>query len=454
MTQDIVKNLSSTDIVAQYLAFFRQHQHVELPGSSVVVPGSNTSFIIAGMQPLLPYLSGQETPPASRLTALQRCLRTDDADVVGSNASKLTCFHMLGNWSIDDYGKGETMAMALELLDIFGVDRERLWVTTFAGDVSLGIGPDEYTVSEWQRLGIPPERIVPLGVEDNLWPSSTTGGIGVCGPCTEMFVDRGIELGCGKSTCRPGCDCDRFLEFWNLVFIEYEQQADGSVAKMPFLSIDTGMGLERIAAILQDVRTVFDVDLFAPASVRLMELASSSGEQDNVARERARRMIVDHTRAALFAMLASIAPGRDGRNSVVRRLIRRAARQGRLLGIDEPFLGQLVSPLAQMHNALLTPEERRQIPAMITLFTEEEERFTRVLTIGLRELTQLEPDERGVVSGERVFELHAEKGFPSDLAAEVLSERGLTIDWESYRRVEEEHRDVSRRSVQSHFSSN
>lgn len=451
MTQDTMKRLLAADIVEQYLAFFRQREHVELPGSSIVVPGNSTSFIIAGMQPLLPYLSGKVTPPAPRLTALQRCLRTGDADAVGSNARKLTCFHMLGNWSVGDYGKGETMAMALELLDRFGVDRESLWVTTFAGDESLGIPPDEYTVSKWQRLGIPSGRIVPLGAEDNLWPSSSTGGIGVCGPCTEIFVDRGVELGCGEPTCRPGCDCDRFLEVWNLVFIEYEQQADGSVVKMPFLSIDTGMGLERMAAVLQDVRTVFDIDLFVPASMRLAELASIDGKLDDVALERARRMIVDHTRAALFAMLAGIMPGRDGRNSVVRRLIRRAARQGRVLGIDKPFLGQLVPPLVEAHDGLLTSIERQQIPVMITLFTEEEEHFTRVLTIGLRELAQLEPDGRGIVSGERIFELHAEKGFPSDLAAEILSERGLTVDWESYHRAEDVHRDVSRRSAKHHF---
>jgi len=446
-----MKKLSSADIVEQYLSFFRQRTHVELPGSSIVVPANSTSFIIAGMQPLLPYLRGQETPPAPRLTALQRCLRTDDADAVGSNARKLTCFHMLGNWSVGDYGKSETMAMALELLDNFGVSRDSLWVTIFAGDVSLGISRDEYTISEWQRLGIPPERIVPLGAEDNLWPSGTMRGPGLCGPCTEIYVDRGVEIGCGAPTCRPGCDCDRFLEFWNLVFIEYEQQTDGSLARLPFLSIDTGMGLERMAAVMQDVRTVFDIDLFIPASTRLAELALLSDEQDDPTRERARRMIVDHARAALFAMLAGVMPGRDGRNSVVRRLIRRAARQGRLLGIDETFLGQLVSPLAQAHDELLTPVERQQIPDMIALFKEEEERFTRVLTIGLRELAQLEPDERGVIPGERVFELHAEKGFPSDLAVEILSERGLTVDWESYRRAEEAHHDVSRRSAQSHF---
>ena len=449
MTHGTMKNLSSADIVEQYLSFFRQRRHVELPGSTVIESDNSTSFIIAGMQPLLPYLRGQETPPAPRLTALQRCLRTDDADAVGSNARKLTCFCMLGNWSVGDYGKGQTMAMALELLvDNFGVNRDSLWVTTFAGDVSLGILPDEYTISEWQRLGISSERIVPLGAEDNLW---TMGGSGPCGPCTEIYVDRGVELGCGEPTCSPGCDCDRFLEIWNLVFIEYEQLADGSLMKLPFLSIDTGMGLERMAAVMQDVRTVFDIDLFMPASTRLAELASSSGVQNNPGRERARRMIVDHTRAALFAMLAGVMPGRDGRNSVVRRLIRRAARQGRVLGIDEPFLGQLVSPLAQAHDRLLTPVERQQIPAMIALFAEEEERFAHVLTVGLRELAQLAPDERGVVPGERVFELHAEKGFPSDLAVEILSERGLTVDWESYRRAEEAHHEVSRRSARRHF---
>jgi len=449
MTHGTMKKLSSADIVERYLSFFKQRAHVELPGSPIAVSGNSTSFIIAGMQPLLPYLRGQETPPAPRLTAFQRCLRTDDAGAVGSNARKLTCFHMLGNWSVGDYGKGETMTMALELLvDNFGLNVDSLWVTTFAGDASLNISPDEYTIGEWQRLGIPPERIVPLGVEDNLW---TMGGPGPCGPCTEIYVDRGVEFGCGEPTCRPGCDCDRFLEIWNLVFIEYERLANGPLVKLPFLSIDTGMGLERMAAVMQDVTTAFDIDLFVPASTRLAELAPLPSKQSDPARERARRIIVDHTRAALFAMLAGVLPGRDGRNSVVRRLIRRASRQGRVYGIDGPFLGQLVPPLVQAHDELLATGERQQIPAITRMLAEEEERFARVLTIGLRELAQLEADERGIVPGERIFELHAEKGFPSDLAAEILAERGLSVDWQGYQRAEKAHHEVSRRSAQSHF---
>jgi alanyl-tRNA synthetase len=442
MTTNNVRALSSVEVVERYLSFFRTGGHAELPGSPIVVPGSSTSFIIAGMQPMLPYLRGQEQPPVPRLTSFQRCLRTDDADAVGINGKKLTCFHMLGNWSIGDYGKHDAIAMALDLLlNSFGLNAEKLWVTTFAGDAVLGVPADEVTIKEWLHVGIPGERIVPLGVDDNFW---TMGGPGPCGPCSEIFVDRGEALGCGRPGCQPGCECERFIEIWNLVFIEYERLPDGSLAPLPLRSVDTGMGLERIGVVLQGAESVFSIDLFVPAMTRLTELATTDVVGSGRSEFRARRMIVDHTRAALFAGLAGVQPGREGRSSVVRRLIRRASRQGRVLGIDGPFLGELVMPLVQGHAGLLTLEERLRVPEVIRMLTEEEERFSRVLTIGLRHLAQLEPGEHGLVPGERLFELHAEKGFPSDLAAEVLAERGLQVDWLGYERALAEHREVSR----------
>lgn len=449
MMNNTTQTLSSAWIVEQYLAFFRQRGHIELPGSPIVVPGNSTSFIIAGMQPLLPYLRGQQEPPAPCLTAFQPCLRTDDAGAVGTNSRKLTFFYMLGNWSIGNYGKREAMEMALELLlEHFGADKDTLWVTTFGDDDTLGVPPDEYTIGEWQRMGIPSQRIVSLGVEDNFW---TMGGPGPCGPCTELYIDRGESRGCGLPDCRPGCDCDRFMEVWNLVFMEYERFPDGIVTRLPFLSVDTGMGLERMAAVLQNKLTVFDIDLFVPANVKLSELSPAQNVESDPVKRRARHMIVDHVRAALFAMLAGVIPGRDGRASVVRRLIRRAARQGRMLGLDRPFLDELVPPLVQAHEAFVSPEDRRRIPAIISMLTGEEQRFSRVLSIGLRELALIEPDERGLVPGNFIFDLHAEKGFPSDLAAEILAERGLSVDWLGYERAETTHHEVSRKSAKRHF---
>lgn len=479
MSPNTTLPLSSPEIVARYLAFFRARDHLELPGMPLAAPGLTTSFVIAGMQPMISYLRGEDLPPHPRLLSLQRCLRTDDADAVGLNGRKCTSFHMLGNWSIGDYGRCEAIEMALALLDELRLPRELLRITYFGGDPALGLPPDEATVGEWLRVGIAPEVLVPLSREDNLW---TMGGPGPCGPCTELYVDRGEVLGCGKPDCRPGCECERYLEIWNLVFIQDEWLPDGRYEPLSVRSVDTGMGLERIAAALQGVPTVFDTDVFVLAQALLDELmgrgnklpafgggrgntlpAYGTGGDKSLlgvdggegalgtqmagavpAEERARRLIVDHARATLLAMLAGVEPDRGGRGSVVRRLIRRAARQGRVLGIERPFLGELFAPLVEGHAPLLSEEERARVPALARRVTGEEGRFARVLTAGLRELGRLQPAVDGLVPGERIYAMLADRGFPPDLAAEVLAERGLAVDWSGYERAREAHRAVSR----------
>ncbi|HEX6800042.1 MAG TPA: alanine--tRNA ligase-related protein [Ktedonobacterales bacterium] len=445
---------SSETIAREYLRFFTERDHLELPGSPLLVPGTTTSFVIAGMQPLMPFLRGQAAPPSQRLTAIQQCLRTVDIERVGGNARTLTSFFMLGNWSIGDYGRPEAIALALELLDHFGLDRSALWVTVFGGDADRGLGPDEAAAEEWRRAGLVSERIVPLGYDDNFW---TTGGPGPGGPCTEMYVDRGAEMGCGRPECRPGCDCPRFLEVWNLVFVEFEQQPDGTYEHLPLRSVDTGMGLERFAAVAQGVETVCDVDLFQPALQRLNELAPLRGGMDEGERaraDRARRIIMDHSRAALLASLAGVEPAPNGPGSVLRRLIRRAARQGAILGLRGLFLGELVPPLIEAHGSLLAADGgdlTARGRAVAEMLAREERGFSRVLSTGLRLLEREQPDERGVVPGERLFRLHAERGFPPDLAAEVLAERGLTVDWTGYEREVERHRTISRVSAERKF---
>ncbi len=410
MTTNQIHPLTSPEIVERYLSFFRGRNHIELPGSPLAVPGNTTSFIIAGMQPLLPYLRGQLTPPSSRLTALQRCLRTYDADAVGTNNKNNTSFHMLGNWSIGDYGKRKAIEMALDLLlNVFALDQSQLWITVFAGDSEMGIPLDEVAIQEWQRVGISSERIVPLGSEDNLW---TMGGPGPCGPCSEIFVDRGVNSTCTSQICQPGCPCERFLEVWNLVFMEYERLPEGPLVPLPWHNVDTGMGLERMAAVLQGKESVFEIDMFQPALTHLAEIASSSPAREHSLEVRARRMIVDHTRAVLLAGLAGVLPGRDGRSSVVRRLVRRAARQGRVLGITRPFLSELLLPLVQGHGSLLTLEEQQQVPSLMQILLQEEKLFDRVLTIGLRDLSHLKPASDGLVPGRETLQATGGKRIP------------------------------------------
>ncbi|MFI5275037.1 MAG: alanine--tRNA ligase-related protein [Ktedonobacterales bacterium] len=443
----VTSSWSSAQIAEDYLRFFAERGHTRVLGSPLVVPGTTTTFVIAGMQPLLPYLRGAMPAPAPRLVGMQACLRTVDIARVGGNARTLTSFYMLGNWSVGDYGRREAIALALALLDHFGLERPALWVTTFGGDSERGLAADHEAVAEWRAAGVPPERIVPLGYDDNFW---TTGGPGPCGPCTELYVDRGEALGCGQPECRPGCACDRFLEVWNLVFIELDEHPDGTYERLPLRSVDTGMGLERFAAVAQGVRTVHEIDLFAPAVRRLAELApvpADEGERE----QHARRIIVDHARAALLAVLAGVTPGPDGAGSVLRRLLRRASRQGRLLGLRQSFLAELVPPLLATHAPLLRDTERERSALVAPLLTAEERGFARVLATGLRLLDRVRPDERGSVPGELLFTLHAARGFPPDLAAEVLAERGLAVEWESYERALAEHRAISRVSANKRF---
>ena len=433
--------LSSPEITRRFLAHFRARNHQEIAGVPLA-QADGTLFVIAGMQPLLPWLRGETPPPAPTLTAVQRCLRMDDADAVGVNGRKLSSFTMLGSWSIGDYGKREAIDLAVELLSQFGLDFSSLWVTVFAGDPSSGLPPDDETRDAWRRVGQPEERIVPLGPDDNLW---TMNGPGPCGPCTEMFMDRGEAFGCGLPTCRPGCSCERFLEFWNLVFIEYEWLPDGTYAPLPLRSVDTGLGLERMAAVLQRQPTLFEIDLFAGAQQRLAELAPV--ESDTPAQQRARRVIVDAARATLYLGLAGVVPGAGGRGSVLRRLTRRAASQGRILGLGQPFLDELIPLLVENAGDLIAPDEVRRAPGVATLLSDEERRFERTLTTGLRLLDRMRLAPGDIVSGEQLFLLHAERGFPADRAAEVLAGRGVAVDWEGFTAAMERHHAISRGSA-------
>ena len=330
--------MKAAEIRERFLSFFEGNGHLRVPSASLVPSVYDPTVLLttAGMQPFKPYFRGEEEPPSRRLTSCQKSFRTVDIENVGTTLRHLTFFEMLGNFSVGDYFKEQAVAFALDLSTSkehgFGLDFDDIWITVFGGDEELGLGPDEEAIELWRAVGVPDERIVRLGVDDNFWQSGPTGP---CGPCSELYLDRGPDF--GPDTDRPGDDTERFLEFWNLVFMQYELQADGSLPELPTKNIDTGMGLERMASIMQGVPSLYETDLFRP----LIELGEElSGKQygDDFATTRALRVIADHGRGAALLLADGVVPSNEERGYVLRRIMRRAIQQGHVLGIDEPFL--------------------------------------------------------------------------------------------------------------------
>src|SRR5918911_678116 len=328
--------MTSDEIRETFLAFFEERDHLRLPSASLVPRNDPSTLLIsAGMHPLKPYFTGRETPPAQRLTTCQRCLRTPDIDNVGRTYRHLTFFEMLGNFSIGDYFKQQAVEYAWQFsLEGFGFEPERIWVTVFEGDDALGLGPDEEAIEAWLSVGVPRERIVPLSRDDNFWQAGPTGP---CGPCSELYLDRGLEFGSADEL--PGSDGERFLEYWNLVFMQYDQEPEGVLTPLPARNIDTGLGLERLASIKQDTKSVFETDQFAPLLALGEEL---SGRRYGVdfPTDRALRILADHTRGMSFLVADGVVPSNEERGYVLRRLMRRAIVQGRGIGIEQGFLGR------------------------------------------------------------------------------------------------------------------
>src|SRR5918999_1231096 len=317
--------MEAQGIRERFLSFFEERGHLRVPSASLVPSTYDPSVLLttAGMQPFKPYFRGEEEPPSKRLTSCQKVFRTVDIDVVGTTQRHLTFFEMLGNFSVGDYFKDLAARYAYELsTEVFGFDPELIWITVFGGDEELGLGPDQEAIDVWRAIGVPDERIVQLGREDNFWQSGPTGP---CGPCSELYLDRGPEF--GAETDRPGDDTDRFLEFWNLVFMQYELQADGSFTDLPFKNIDTGMGLERMSAILQDVPSVFETSHFRPLIELGEELSGRSYGQD-CETTRALRILADHGRGATFLLADGVVPSNEERGYILRRIMRRAIQQG------------------------------------------------------------------------------------------------------------------------------
>jgi alanyl-tRNA synthetase len=432
---------TSAELREGYLSFFEEKDHLRVPSASLVPRADDQSSLLttAGMQPQMPYFLGLEPPPAPFTTTSQKCFRTVDIDEVGLDGSHLTFFEMLGNFSFGQYFKEGAIEFAREfLLERMQLDWDRVWVTVHAGDPQLKLGPDEVAIELWQKVGMPIERIVPLPTSENFW---SVGGPGPCGPDSEIYWDWGPEHGCGEPDCAPACTrCERFLEFWNLVFMSYELHADGTLSPLPKQNIDTGLGLERGAAVLQDVRTVYETDGYQQI---MGWIAAESGVAygDSSAATKAHRILADHGRAMTFLVADGVTPSNEGRGYVLRRIVRRAVQQARRIGLDDVYrLPAIV--VAQMEEAY--PELRARAAEIERIVRAEEERFEETLERGLKLFEGLA--SQNAISGEDAFTLAATYGFPVELTVELAEERGQPVDLDGYQAEMERHREVSRAS--------
>ena len=436
--------MRAKEIRDTYLSFFAERGHKIVPSASLVPSVHDPSVLLttAGMQPFKPYFLGRETPPAPRLADVQKCFRTTDIEEVGNTARHMTFFEMLGNWSFGDYFKAESIPWGWELATQgFGMDPERIWVTVFGGDEELGLGPDEEAIEIWRATGVPEERIVRLGREDNFWQAGPTGP---CGPCSELYLDRGPEFGAEGE--RPGDDTDRFLEFWNHVFMSYNLAEDGSLTELPMKNIDTGMGLDRMAAILQDVPSVFETDHVRPL-IELAEELSGHRYDEGGAVRRAMRIVADHSRGAAFLIADGVVPSNEDRGYILRRIMRRAIQQGRTLGLEAPWLGRFAERTIELMGDAY-PElvaERENIERWVG---DEEESFGRTLERGTELLERLiaeaKTSETSWIDAAEAFKLHDTFGFPYDLTKELLAEAGLSVDDQGFQELMEEQRTRAR----------
>ena len=436
---------TTAELRAGYRAFFESKGHVFRPSASLIpAPEDRSTLLVsAGMQPLMPFFLGLQEPPAPLLTTVQKVFRTPDIDEVGLDTFHLTCFEMLGNFSFGQYFKEGAIDLAWEFIfEHMKLDFDRIWVSVFAGDPELGLDEDDVAIAHWERKGMPPERIVRLPRADNFW---SVGGPGPCGPDSEIFFDWGEDRGCRRPECAPGCQCERFLEFWNLVFMEFDLHADGTLTPLPKQNIDTGLGLERGARILQQVPSVYDTDGYQEIMAWLAE-ESGVAYGDSEEATKAHRILADHGRGMTFLAGDGVVPENEGRGYVMRRIIRRAILQAGRIGLEPPFLAALADVVVrQMGEAY--PELREREEDIRRVLGEEEERFSETLARGLRLFGEVAGPNG--VTGDDAFKLHDTYGFPLELTEELARERGLTVDVDGFHRLMEEQRQRSRRAAPS-----
>lgn len=428
--------MTGAEIRKQFLSFFESKGHLMVPSSSLVPRNDPTVLLTtAGMQQMIPFFLGREVPPAARLTSVQKCFRTTDIDEVGDE-HHLTFFEMMGNFSVGDYFKHEAISWAWELLTrVMGLPAECLYPTVHPND-------DE-APALWEEIaGKKRETITYL--EDNWW--GPPGASGPCGPDSEIYYDRGPEHGCGRADCAPGCNCERFLEIWNLVFMQYYQDLDGSRTPLPKRNIDTGFGLERIALVLQGKESVFDTDLFRPIIDIFAALATVAYGHDHKV-DTSLRVIADHGRALVFLAADGVLPSNEGRGYIFRRVLRRAIRHGKLLGLDKPFLAEAADTVIDLFKSHYT-ELARQRDRIVEILSFEEKKFGQTLSAGLTQLNtlleELQASGGHVIPGDQAFKLYDTHGFPLELTREVAGEHGFTVDTPGFAQAMERQQERSR----------
>ena len=432
-----MKEYGVNELRRMFLDFFESKGHLKMKSFSLVPHNDKSLLLInSGMAPLKPYFTGAEIPPRRRVTTCQKCIRTGDIENVGKTARHGTFFEMLGNFSFGDYFKDEAIHWSWEFLtEVVGLDPQRLYPSVYLDD-------DE-AFDIWNKeIGIPADRIFKFGKEDNFWEH----GAGPCGPCSEIYYDRGEKYGCGKPGCTVGCDCDRYMEIWNNVFTQFDNDGHNNYTELVQKNIDTGMGLERLASVVQDVDSIFDVDTVRALRDKVCEFAHCQYHTDD-AKDVSIRLITDHIRSATFMISDGIMPSNEGRGYVLRRLIRRAARHGRLLGIEGKFLAKLSETVIEgSKDGYPELEEKKEF--IFKVLTQEEDKFNKTIDQGLSILGQLEDEMKAAgektLSGENAFKLYDTYGFPLDLTKEILEEKGFAIDEDGFKACMEEQRTKAR----------
>ena len=427
-----MKWMSLNELRERYLSFFESKGHLRL-GSFSLVPNNDKSLLLinSGMAPMKKYFTGEVTPPRNRVTTCQKCIRTPDLERVGITARHGTYFEMLGNFSFGDYFKNEAIPWAWEFLTKdLEIPAELLWPSVYEED------DEAYAI--WRDvIGVPEEHIVKLGKADNFWEHGT----GPCGPCSEIYFDRGEKYGCGSPDCKPGCECDRYMEIWNNVFTQFNNMGDGTYTELEHKNIDTGMGLERLACVMQGVDNMFEVDTIRNILDKVCEISGKTYGKDNKT-DISIRAITDHARASTFMISDGIIPSNEGRGYVLRRLIRRAARHGRLIGIDRPFLVEMVEAVIK-ENASGYPELVDKQELIKKVIANEEASFSKTIDQGLTILNDLTANG-GTLSGEDAFRLYDTYGFPLDLTRDILAEKGMTVDEDGFNNLMQQQREKAR----------